>query len=74
MSIREKIKKWQTNLKASEASRSAQFANYLDMVDKYSKRQISNNLKEACLAVEKDYFGNVSKATKKKKAAKKKTK
>ena len=41
MSIREKIKKWQTNLKASEASRSAQFANYLNMVDKYSKKRVS---------------------------------
>lgn len=26
------------------------------MVDKYSKRQISNNLKEACLEVERDFF------------------
>ena len=29
-------------------------------VDKYSKRQISNKLMDACLAVEKDYFGTNS--------------
>ncbi|MBE0536841.1 MAG: tyrosine-type recombinase/integrase [Phycisphaerae bacterium] len=27
------------------------------MVDKYSKRQITNNLKEACLMVEREFFG-----------------
>ena len=41
MSIREKIKKWQTNLKNSKEDRAAQFTNYLNMVDKYSKKRVS---------------------------------
>ena len=35
------FKKFQKSLKDSEADRSAQFANYLSMVDSYSKKRVS---------------------------------
>ena len=41
MSLMKKIKKLQENLKAGKQNRAAQFANYLDMVDKYSKKRVS---------------------------------
>ena len=34
-------KNFRKNLRESEDKRSAQFANYLDMVDKYSKKRVS---------------------------------
>jgi len=41
MSLMKKIKKLQENLKAGKQNRAAQFANYLDMVDKYSRKRVS---------------------------------
>tara|TARA_R110000744_G_scaffold282766_1_gene394380 strand:+ start:51 stop:329 length:279 start_codon:yes stop_codon:yes gene_type:complete len=41
MSIREKIKDFQDRLKDSKENRAAQFTNYLNMVDKYSKKRVS---------------------------------
>lgn len=41
MSLMKKIKKLQENLKAGKKDRAAQFANYLDMVDKYSRKRVS---------------------------------
>ena len=41
MSLMKKIKKLQENLKEGKQNRAAQFANYLDMVDKYSRKRVS---------------------------------
>jgi len=41
MTLMKKIKKLQENLKAGKKDRAAQFANYLDMVDKYSRKRVS---------------------------------
>ena len=41
MSLMAKIKKLQENLRKNKQNRTAQFANYLDMVDKYSRKRVS---------------------------------
>ena len=41
MSLMTKIKKLQENLRKNKQNRTAQFANYLDMVDKYSRKRVS---------------------------------
>ena len=41
MSLMKKIKKLQENLRKNKQNRTAQFANYLDMVDKYSRKRVS---------------------------------
>ena len=41
MSLMEKIENLRKNLREGKQNRAAQFANYLDMVDKYSKKRVS---------------------------------
>ena len=41
MTLMKKIKKLQENLRENKQNRAAQFANYLDMVDKYSRKRVS---------------------------------
>ena len=41
MSLMEKIENLRKNLREGKQTRAAQFANYLDMVDKYSRKRVS---------------------------------
>ena len=41
MSLMKKIENLRKNLREGKQTRAAQFANYLDMVDKYSRKRVS---------------------------------
>ena len=41
MSLMKKIEDLRKNLRKNKQNRAAQFANYLDMVDKYSRKRVS---------------------------------